>query len=121
GAPLPDGLMESELFGHERGAFTGAFARRRGKFELGDTGTLFLDEIGDMSLRTQAKVLRALEEQTVERIGGHEPIRVDVRVIAASNQALPELIAQGRLREGLFFRLNVLPTPRPPPPRRPGG
>src|SRR3990170_7233430 len=97
-AAIPDELIESELFGHEKGAFTGAIARRRGKFELADAGTLFLDEIGDMSLRTQAKVLRALEEQTVERIGGHEPIRVDVRVIAASNKPLQELIAQGRFR-----------------------
>jgi two-component system nitrogen regulation response regulator NtrX len=93
-------------------------ARRRGKFELATGGTLFLDEIGDMSLRTQAKVLRALEEQTVERIGGHEPIRVDVRVIAASNQALSELIAQGRFREDLFYRLNVIPIEVPPLRRR---
>src|SRR5262249_43196895 len=88
------------------------------KFELADGGTLFLDEIGDMSLRTQAKVLRALEEQTVERIGGHEPIRVDVRVIAASNQPLPELIASGRFRADLFHRLNVIPIEVPPLRRR---
>jgi two-component system nitrogen regulation response regulator NtrX len=113
-AAIPDELIESELFGHEKGAFTGAVARRRGKFELADGGTLFLDEIGDMSLKTQAKVLRALEEQTVERIGGHEPIRVDVRVIAASNQPLSELIAQGRFREDLFYRLNVIPIEVPP-------
>jgi two-component system, NtrC family, nitrogen regulation response regulator NtrX len=117
-AAIPDELIESELFGHERGAFTGAIARRRGKFELADGGTLFLDEIGDMSLRTQAKVLRALEEQTVERIGGHEPIRVDVRVIAASNQPLPELIASGRFRADLFHRLNVIPIEVPPLRRR---
>ena len=112
-AAIPDELIESELFGHEKGAFTGAVARRRGKFELADGGTLFLDEIGDMSLKTQAKVLRALEEQTIERIGGHEPIRVDVRVLAASNQALPDLIAQGRFREDLFYRLNVIPIEVP--------
>jgi two-component system, NtrC family, nitrogen regulation response regulator NtrX len=117
-AAIPDELIESELFGHEKGAFTGAIARRRGKFELADGGTLFLDEIGDMSLRTQAKVLRALEEQTVERIGGHEPIRVDVRVLAASNKALQELIAQGRFRDDLFYRLNVIPIEVPPLRRR---
>jgi two-component system nitrogen regulation response regulator NtrX len=117
-AAIPDELIESELFGHEKGAFTGAVARRRGKFELADGATLFLDEIGDMSLRTQAKVLRALEEQTIERIGGHEPIRVDVRVIAASNQKLEDLIGQGRFREDLFYRLNVIPIEVPPLRRR---
>ncbi len=117
-AAIPDELIESELFGHEKGAFTGAVARRRGKFELADGGTLFLDEIGDMSLRTQAKVLRALEEQTIERIGGHEPIRVDVRVLAASNKALEDLIAQGRFRDDLFYRLNVIPIEVPPLRRR---
>ena len=90
-AAIPEELIESELFGHERGAFTGAVARRRGKFELADGGTLFLDEIGDMSLKTQAKVLRVLEEQAFERVGGKDTIRVDVRVLAASNQDLPEL------------------------------
>ncbi len=117
-AAIPDELIESELFGHEKGAFTGAIARRRGKFELADRGTLFLDEIGDMSLRTQAKVLRALEEQTIERIGGHELIRVDVRVIAASNQPLVDLIARGRFREDLYYRLNVIPIEVPPLRRR---
>src|SRR5437867_5398644 len=117
-AAIPEELIESELFGHEKGAFTGALTRRRGKFELADGGTLFLDEIGDMSVRTQAKVLRALEEQTVERIGGHEPIRVDVRVIAASNQPLPERIAEGRFRADLFHRLNVIPIEVPPLRRR---
>jgi two-component system nitrogen regulation response regulator NtrX len=117
-AAIPDELIESELFGHEKGAFTGAMARRRGKFELASGGTIFLDEIGDMSLKTQAKVLRALEEQTVEHIGGHEPIRVDVRVIAASNQALPDLIGQGRFREDLYYRLNVIPIEVPPLRRR---
>ena len=114
----PDELIESELFGHEKGAFTGAMARRRGKFELATGGTIFLDEIGDMSLRPRPRCPRALEEQTVERIGGHEPIRVDVRVIAASNQALPDLIAQGRFREDLFYRLNVIPIEVPPLRRR---
>jgi two-component system, NtrC family, nitrogen regulation response regulator NtrX len=113
-AAIPAELIESELFGHERGAFTGAVARRRGKFETADGGTLFLDEIGDMSLKTQAKVLRALEEQVVERVGGREPIKVDVRVIAASNRDLPALIAQGGFREDLFYRLNVIPIEVPP-------
>src|SRR5213594_3149410 len=113
-AAIPDELIESELFGHEKGAFTGALARRRGKFELADGGTLFLDEIGDMSLKTQAKVLRALEEQAFERVGGKETLRVDVRVLAASNQNLPDLIAQGRFREDLFYRLSVIPVEVPP-------
>src|SRR5215831_16079907 len=108
-AAVPEELIESELFGHERGAFTGAVARRRGKFELADGGTLFLDEIADMSLKTQAKVLRVLEEQAFERVGGKETLRVDVRVIAASNQNLQEQIAAGRFREDLFYRLNVIP------------
>ena len=113
-AAIPEDLIESELFGHERGAFTGAVARRRGKFETADGGTLFLDEIGDMSLKTQAKVLRALEEQVVERVGGREPIKVDVRVIAASNRDLPAVIAQGAFREDLFYRLSVIPVEVPP-------
>jgi len=117
-AAIPEELIESELFGHERGAFTGAVARRRGKFETADGGTLFLDEIGDMSLKTQAKVLRALEEQVVERVGGREPIKVDVRVIAASNRDLPAFIAQGGFREDLFYRLNVIPIEVPPLRRR---
>jgi len=113
-AAIPEELIESELFGHERGAFTGALARRRGKFETADTGTVFLDEIGDMSLKTQAKVLRALEEQAFERVGGRETLKVDVRVIAASNRDLPSLIAQGAFREDLFYRLNVIPIEVPP-------
>ena len=113
-AAIPEELIESELFGHERGAFTGALARRRGKFETADRGTVFLDEIGDMSLKTQAKVLRALEEQAFERVGGRETLRVDVRVIAASNRDLPSLIAQGAFREDLFYRLNVIPIEVPP-------
>ncbi len=113
-AAIPEELIESELFGHEKGAFTGAVARRRGKFEMADSGTIFLDEVGDMSLKTQAKVLRVLEEQTFERVGGKETIRVDVRVIAASNKNLQDLIKDGRFREDLFYRLNVIPIEVPP-------
>ncbi|MBI4560937.1 MAG: sigma-54-dependent Fis family transcriptional regulator, partial [Candidatus Rokubacteria bacterium] len=113
-AAIPEELIESELFGHEKGAFTGALARRKGKFELADGGTLFLDEVGDMSLKTQAKVLRVLEEQAFERVGGKETFKVDVRVIAASNQNLHELISQGRFRDDLFYRLNVIPIEVPP-------
>ena len=112
-AAIPEELIESELFGHERGAFTGALARRRGRFELADGGTLFLDEVGDMSLKTQAKVLRALEEQSFERIGGKETVKVDVRVLAASNRDLGSLIADGRFREDLYYRLNVIPIEVP--------
>jgi two-component system, NtrC family, nitrogen regulation response regulator NtrX len=113
-AAIPDELIESELFGHERGAFTGAHTRRRGRFEQANAGTLFLDEIGDMSVRTQAKVLRSLEEQAFERVGGKETIKVDVRVIAASNRDLAALIAEGRFREDLYYRLNVIPIEVPP-------
>ena len=113
-AAIPDELIESELFGHEKGAFTGATTKRRGKFELGDGGTIFLDEVGDMSLKTQAKVLRVLQEQTFERVGGTEIITVDVRVIAASNKPLEEEIQKGNFREDLFYRLNVIPFEVPP-------
>jgi two-component system nitrogen regulation response regulator NtrX len=113
-AAIPEELIESELFGHEKGAFTGALARRRGRFELADAGTLFLDEIGDMSLKTQAKVLRALEEQAFERVGGTETVKVDVRVIAASNRDLPAIIRDGRFRDDLFYRLSVIPIEVPP-------
>jgi two-component system, NtrC family, nitrogen regulation response regulator NtrX len=113
-AAIPEELIESELFGHEKGAFTGAIARRRGRFELADRGTLFLDEIGDMSMKTQAKVLRALEEQAFERVGGRETIKVDVRVIAASNRDLSTLIRDGRFRDDLYYRLNVIPIDVPP-------
>jgi two-component system nitrogen regulation response regulator NtrX len=113
-AAIPEELIESELFGHERGAFTGAHARRRGRFELADGGTIFLDEIGDMSFKTQAKVLRALEEQSFERVGGKDTVKVDVRVIAASNRDLQALIRDGRFREDLFYRLNVIPIEVPP-------
>ncbi len=113
-AAIPDELIESELFGHERGAFTGATTKRRGKFELADGGTIFLDEVGDMSLKTQAKVLRVLQEQTFERVGGSETLTVDVRVIAASNKDLEEEIRKGTFREDLFYRLNVIPFEVPP-------
>ncbi len=113
-AAIPEELIESELFGHMKGAFTGAVADRRGKFELATGGTLFLDEVGDMSLKTQAKVLRALQEQIIEPVGGHTSVRVDVRVLAATNKDLPEEIRAGRFREDLFFRLNVIPLAVPP-------
>ena len=113
-AAIPEELIESELFGHEKGAFTGAVTRRRGRFELAHGGTLFLDEIGDMTLKTQAKVLRALEEQAFERVGGKDTIKVDVRVIAASNQDLPGKIKEGRFREDLYYRLSVIPIEVPP-------
>jgi len=113
-AAIPEELIESELFGHLKGAFTGAVSDRRGKFELATGGTLFLDEIGDMSLKTQAKVLRALQEQIIEPVGGHTSVRVDVRVLAATNKDLPEEIRGGRFREDLFFRLNVIPLAVPP-------
>src|SRR5881396_3643203 len=112
-AAIPEELIESELFGHTKGSFTGASEAKKGKFELADGGTLFLDEIGDMSVKTQAKVLRALEEQAFERVGGRETIKVDVRVIAASNRDLQSLIAAGRFREDLFYRLNVIPIEMP--------
>jgi two-component system nitrogen regulation response regulator NtrX len=112
-AAIPEELIESELFGHLKGAFTGAVGDRRGKFELASGGTLFLDEIGDMSLKTQAKVLRALQEQVVEPVGGHASIRVDVRILAATNKDLHEEIRGGRFREDLFFRLNVIPLAVP--------
>jgi two-component system nitrogen regulation response regulator NtrX len=113
-AAIPEELIESELFGHVRGAFTGAVADRRGKFETADGGTLFLDEIADMSLKTQAKVLRVLQEQTMEPVGGTGRIRVDVRVLAATNKDLKAEIAEGHFREDLYFRLNVIPIFVPP-------
>lgn len=108
-AAIPEELIESELFGHERGAFTGAVAQKKGKFDLADGGTLFLDEIGDMSLKTQAKVLRILQERCFERVGGTRVVMVDVRIIAATNKDLNEEIGQNRFREDLYYRLNVVP------------
>ena len=108
-AAIPEELIESELFGHVRGAFTGAVADRRGKFEAAHGGTIFLDEIGDMSLKTQAKVLRVLQEQVMEPVGGSTRIKVDARVLAATNKDLPVEIRAGRFREDLYFRLNVVP------------
>jgi two-component system nitrogen regulation response regulator NtrX len=113
-AAIPDTLIESELFGHERGAFTGATTRRMGRFDLANRGTLFLDEIGDMSLATQAKILRVLEERVFQRVGGNRDISVDVRVIAATNKNIQEEITEGRFREDLYFRLNVFPFHLPP-------
>jgi two-component system nitrogen regulation response regulator NtrX len=113
-AAIPTELIESELFGHMKGSFTGAFADRAGKFELADSGTVFLDEVGDMSLAAQAKVLRVLQEGVVTRIGATKPTTVDVRVIAATNKEVVTEIAEGRFREDLFYRLNVVPITVPP-------
>jgi two-component system nitrogen regulation response regulator NtrX len=113
-AAIPQELIESELFGHEKGSFTGAYERKKGKFELADKGTLFLDEIGDMSLTTQAKVLRVIETQEFQRVGGSKKIKVDVRIIAATNKDLNEEIKKGNFREDLYFRLNVIPIYVPP-------
>ena len=113
-AAIPEELIESELFGHVRGAFTGAVADKPGRFEQANGGTIFLDEIADMSLKTQAKVLRVLQEQVMERVGGTQRIKVDVRVLAATNKDLPAEIRAGRFREDLYFRLNVIPIFVPP-------
>ena len=113
-AAIPEELIESELFGHEKGSFTGATEKQVGKFEQADRGTIFLDEVGDMSQKTQAKVLRVLQEQEVERLGSARTIKVDVRVIAATNKDLEEAISRGEFREDLFFRLNVIPIVVPP-------
>ena len=113
-AAIPEELIESELFGHEKGAFTGAEAAKEGKFELAHQGTLFLDEIADMSLKTQAKILRILQEKEFERVGGVRTTRVDVRVIAATNKNMQEEIAAGRFREDLYYRLKVFPLELPP-------
>jgi len=113
-AAIPEELIESELFGHEKGSFTGATEKQIGKFEQADRGTIFLDEIGDMSAKTQAKVLRVLQEQEVERLGSARTIKVDVRVIAATNKHLEEAIQRGEFREDLYFRLNVIPIVVPP-------
>jgi two-component system nitrogen regulation response regulator NtrX len=113
-AAIPEELIESELFGHEKGAFTGANERRRGRFDLASNGTLFLDEIGDMSFKTQAKILRILQEQRFERVGGTVTMQVDVRIIAATNKDLAQEIKEGRFREDLYYRLNVIPVQVPP-------
>jgi two-component system nitrogen regulation response regulator NtrX len=113
-AAIPDTLIESELFGHEKGAFTDAVTSRKGRFETANGGTLFLDEIGDMSLAAQAKVLRAIQEQKIERLGGEKTIETDVRIVSATNQDLEKASAEGRFRQDLFFRLNVIPIHIPP-------
>jgi two-component system nitrogen regulation response regulator NtrX len=113
-AAIPQELIESELFGHEKGSFTGAFEQKKGKFELSDGGTLFLDEIGDMSLQTQAKLLRVLETQRFQRVGGNKDISVDVQVLAATNKDLEEMSKNGSFRSDLYYRLNVIPISIPP-------
>ncbi len=113
-AAIPQELIESELFGHEKGSFTGAFETKKGKFELADEGTLFLDEIGDMSSAAQAKVLRVIETQEFQKVGGSKKIKVDVRILSATNKDLEEEIQNGRFREDLYFRLNVIPMHVPP-------
>ena len=113
-AALPDGLLESELFGHERGAFTGAIIRKIGKFEMAHTGTLLLDEISEMNLGLQAKLLRVLQEREVDRVGGRDPVPVNIRVIATTNRTLYREVEQGRFREDLYYRLNVFPVTVPP-------
>ncbi|GAB1481936.1 sigma-54 dependent transcriptional regulator [Treponema sp.] len=118
-AAIPDSLLESELFGHEKGAFTDAISGRKGRFELASGGTLFLDEIGDMSLSAQSKVLRAIQESTIERVGGEKSISIDTRIVAATNKDLETACRQGKFREDLFFRLNVIPISIPPLRERP--
>ena len=113
-AAIPQELIESELFGHEKGSFTGAFESKKGKFELADEGTLFLDEVGDMSLSAQAKVLRVIETQEFQRVGGSKNIKVDVRIISATNKDLKEEVKKGNFREDLLYRLNVIPILVPP-------
>ncbi|MBY0249283.1 MAG: sigma-54 dependent transcriptional regulator [Nitrospiraceae bacterium] len=113
-AALPDGLLESELFGHERGAFTGALIRKIGKFEMAHTGTLLLDEIGEMTMGLQAKLLRVLQEREVDRVGGRDPVPVNIRVIATTNRTLYREVEQNRFREDLYYRLNVFPITLPP-------
>ena len=113
-AALPETLLESELFGHEKGAFTGAMSKKKGRFELADNGTIFLDEIGEMSLLTQTKILRVLQEMEFESVGGTKTIQVDVRIITATNKDLDEEVRKGRFREDLYYRLNVVPITIPP-------
>ena len=113
-AALPESLIESELFGHEKGAFTGATVFRKGRFELADNGTIFLDEIGDLPPVVQTKLLRVLQERVFERIGGNTPIKVNIRIIAATNRDLEALIREGKFREDLYYRLNIFPVVVPP-------
>ena len=118
-AALPDGLLESELFGHERGAFTGAIMKKLGKFEMAHTGTLLLDEISEMNMSLQAKLLRVIQEREVDRVGGREPVSVNIRLIATTNRSLYHEVEQGRFREDLYYRLNVFPITVPPLRERP--
>jgi len=118
-AAIPDNLLESELFGHEKGAFTGAIEKKKGKFELASGGTILLDELGEMSMMLQAKLLRVLQEREIDRIGGKEPIQVDVRVIATTNRDLKKECLEGRFRDDLYYRLNVFPVTVPPLRERP--
>ncbi len=113
-AALPEALIESELFGHEKGAFTGAVKRKPGRFELANGGTIFLDEVGDMPLSTQSKLLRVIQEKTFERVGGTESLRIDVRLLTATNRNLEDEVKAGRFREDLYYRLNVIPVVIPP-------
>jgi Nif-specific regulatory protein len=113
-AALPENLIESELFGHEKGSFTGATGVRKGRFEDADGGTIFLDEIGELPLTAQAKLLRVLQEKTLERVGANKPIHVDIRIVAATNRNLEEMVAQREFREDLYYRLNVFPITLPP-------
>lgn len=119
-AAIPENLLESELFGHEKGAFSGAIARRAGKFEAANGGTLLLDEITEMDVRLQAKLLRAIQEREIDRIGGNAPIKINVRILATSNRDIPSEVAAGRFREDLYFRLNVVNLRLPPLRERPG-
>src|SRR5690606_19535033 len=118
-AAIPENLLESELFGHEKGAFTGAVARRIGKFEEANGGTLLLDEISEMDVRLQAKLLRAIQEREIDRVGGSKPVKVDLRIIATSNRDLTEEVKKGNFREDLLFRLNVVNLKIPPLRERP--